>query len=94
MAEYIDRGELLKELERFPHLGTAGSIVRGMKEADVVEVVRCKDCKYWVHDKRSYDRGYHFGECTCPHWEGSSVWDRHDTTEDDYCSQGERKEQK
>lgn len=38
MAEYIDRGELLKELERFTHLGTAGSIVRGMKKADVVEV--------------------------------------------------------
>lgn len=61
---------------------------------DFVEVVRCKDCKYWEHDKRSYNRGYHFGECTCPHWEGSSVWDRHDTTIDDYCSQGERKEQK
>lgn len=46
MAEYIDRGELLKELERFPHLGTAGSIVRGMKKADVAPVVRCKDCKH------------------------------------------------
>lgn len=72
----------------------AMSEIEGCPTADVVEVVRCKDCKYWEHDKRSYNRGYHFGECTCPHWEGSSVWDRHDTTIDDYCSQGERKEQK
>lgn len=37
MAEYIERGELLKELERFPHLKTAESVVRSMPKADVVE---------------------------------------------------------
>lgn len=104
MTEYIDKAELLRNLEQkikadnerrmavvdtdFIDLVNDATVIE-----DVVEVVRCKDCKYWEYDKRSYDRGYHFGECTCPHWEGSSVWDRHDTTIDDYCSQGERKEQ-
>ena len=44
MKEYIERGELMKELERFPHLKTAESVVRSMPKADVVEVVRCGNC--------------------------------------------------
>lgn len=45
MKEYIERGELLKELERFPHLErSAGCVIRSAPAADVVEVVRCKDC--------------------------------------------------
>ena len=38
MKEYIERGTLLKELERFPHLQMAGGIVRSMPKEDVVEV--------------------------------------------------------
>lgn len=76
MAEYIDRGELLKELERFPHLGTAGSIVRGMKKADVVEVVRCKDCKHLMFSDC-------YGECSRAYLGIVSP--------NDYCSHGERR---
>lgn len=97
MKEYIDRNALLKDIcgNDPSHMEDYYfNAIANAPTADVVEVVRCKDCKYWEYDKRSYDRGYHFGECTCPHWEGSSVWDRHDTTIDDYCSQGKRKEQK
>jgi hypothetical protein len=78
MAEYIDRGELLKELERFPHLGTAVSIVRGMKEADVAPVVRCKDCKHLMFSDC-------YGECTKALFSIVSP--------NDFCSYGERKEQ-
>lgn len=46
MKEYIDRGALLKELERFPHLKTAESVVRSMPKADVVAVRRGE----WLHD--------------------------------------------
>lgn len=75
MAEYIDRGELLKELERFPHLKTAESVVRSMPKADVAPVVRCKDCKYFVEEE--FCRGIGI---ICKF--------------DDFCSYGERKEQK
>ena len=49
MKDYIDRSDLLKELERFPHLKTAESVVRSMPKADVVDVVRCRDCLYCSH---------------------------------------------
>jgi hypothetical protein len=81
MKEYIDRGALLKELERFPHLQMAGSIVRSMPKEDVVEVVRCKDCKYWENGK-DY-------EPYCNHFDSTLS----DTTENDFCSYGKRKEQ-
>lgn len=47
--------------------------------ADVVEVVRCKDCKYWVEEKD-------FG-MFCSHW-GSTLAE---SQADDFCSYGERK---
>lgn len=79
--EYIERGALLKELERFPHLQMAGGIVRSMPKEDVVEVVRCQDCKYWKEEKD-------FG-MFCTHW-GSTLAE---AQAEDFCSYGERKEQ-
>ena len=83
MKEYIDRGALLKELERFPHLKTAESVVRSMPKADVVDVVRCKDCVYW--DGMGYK-----GLCEAP----MNGLVREYTDDDSFCSYGERKEQK
>lgn len=48
-------------------------------EHDVVPVVKCKDCRYW--DNQGY-RGY----CEAP--ENGLV--REYTSEDDFCSYGER----
>ena len=46
--------------------------------ADVVEVVRCKDCKYWQDN----NGGYPHEECR---------WGKDETPDaDDYCSYGER----
>ena len=47
------------------------------EDADVVEVVRCKDCKHY-RDSFPYD--------TC------DVFDAKATDEEDFCSYGERKE--
>lgn len=82
--EYIERGALLKEdftgswnditdQQIFEH------IIELAPAADVVEVVRCRDC---VH----YQKGVcnHFGYYTYAP----------DVDEDDFCSYGERKEQK
>jgi hypothetical protein len=77
MKEYIERGALLKELERFPHLQMAGGIVRSMPKEDVVEVVRCKDCKHLMFSDC-------YGECSKAYLGIVSP--------NDYCSNGERKD--
>ena len=64
MNDYIDRSALLKELERFPHLKTAESVVRSMPKAEVVEVrhgrwllgksgvmYSCDTCGYAAHPR-------------------------------------------
>lgn len=52
-------------------------------KSDVVEVVRCKDCKYW--QKRS--KGTH-GACLRDGNVDYVFW----TYDNDFCSYGERKE--
>jgi hypothetical protein len=85
MKEYIDRGALLKELERFPHLQMAGSIVRSMPKEDVVEVVRCKDCKHATFYSCRNDACYRGIICE---------YRIEPDDENFFCSYGERKEQK
>ena len=59
MPEYIEREELLKEIYHRARLSSVGetttpyldwkeivSVIKDTPAADVVEVVRCKDCKY------------------------------------------------
>lgn len=52
--EYIERNALIAEYDRV-HIGAPGGARRLMVDAptaDVVEVVRCKDCKWFsVHNK-------------------------------------------
>ena len=59
---HIDRTVDCNDIMRFPF-------------ADVVEVVRCKDCKYFYQDGNIK---------VCRHW------NCHSTTDDAYCSYGER----
>ena len=46
---------------------------------DVVQVVRCKDCKFWHTEGQYCDR---FGV----------MWEEFYTSPNDYCSRGERRE--
>lgn len=56
--------------------------VKKLPTADVVEVVRCKDCKYC--DTGIDEDGNHFLKCL--------GWVYGGTKEDDYCSHGVRKD--
>ncbi len=88
MKEYIDRAALLKELERFPHLErSAGSVIRSAPAADVVEVVRCKDCIYCSLNYPAKMKGEEpQAVYSCQvHWHGVSP--------DEFCCYGKRKEQ-
>lgn len=86
--EYIERNDLIKNLNTFaPECYNAliNHLIMKQPAADVVEVVRCKDCKH-------YDKEYH--QCKLH----SEEPDQYSTgfifcmQEDDFCSYGERKE--
>lgn len=89
MAEYIER-EAFRDVLAKSHKSHAENSrdyvllardVRLLNEqptADVVEVVRCKDCKYWQDN----NGGYPHKECR---------WGKDETPDaDDFCSFGER----
>ena len=64
-------------------------ILKGLENelaADVVEVVRCKDCKWW--EARSF--GALVGRCQNPI---NGLFNEY-SDDEDFCSYGERKEQK
>ena len=58
------------------------SVPNAATVCDVVEVVRCKDCKHWGGETFGY---------ICKEWSGMTF--RNYTKPDHYCSRGERKEQ-
>ena len=91
MAEYIDREVALKIVTdmmcdcKVTHKGRA--IRRNIKQipiADVVEVVRCKDCMWWY--PREY--GSVIGRCENPYNGLATEY----IEEDDFCSYSKRKE--
>lgn len=54
MSRYIDKDKLLDDLNWYApseYNAKVNEIIVKQPEADVVEVVRCKDCEYW--DKQS-----------------------------------------
>ena len=89
MAEYINREELLKDIEDSVRFSTRNGVsaelrgahkivdrIRSAPAVDVVEVVRCKDCRH-----------YHHGACT-------NDFALNLMRENDYCSYGERRAEK
>lgn len=104
MAEYIDREKLCKNLivlakfqepyKQSTILGVVETIVN-TRSADVVEVVRCKDCKWWTPMDRGYswhNEGRTDGECQILY--SNHYAERALTEREHFCSYGERKEQK
>ena len=88
MKEYIDRNALLKDIcgndpsrmEDYYYNAIANA-----PAADVVEVVRCKDCQWW--EARSCNS--FIGRCENPL---NGLFNEY-TDDEDFCSYGERKEQ-
>lgn len=88
----IDRDELLRNIEADIDISVTGArnmeavkcclqnILDDVKESpvvDAVEVIRCRDCKW-----------YYRGGATCMFWDGAN-----NMCGDDYCSRAERKEE-
>ena len=96
MAEYIEREKAIAicqgyyehclEMHDFSGDSVAYDIrtnIRGLPTADVVPVVRCKDCKYLEIDK-----GWREGRACLR----KDPVDTHFCRDNDYCSYGERKD--
>ena len=63
---------------------TAQKVLKKIPAADVVEVVRCKDCKHY-----SYEQSIHRYECNI--FNGAYEFIGYPTKPNDFCSYGERK---
>ena len=92
MADFIEREALIEELKRRDFLPViVKNALNAIPAADVVEVVRCKDCKYYaamITDTVSGNmETAPWGICTQP-WFNS---DEYDVQENGYCSYGKRK---
>lgn len=101
MTEYIERERLLRQFNIDDMMNVNGTLIslRDAREkisnfpaADVVAVVRCKDCAHYAPDIEYCELHSHFvtrsGEFCYP--DESSEWKTFSPT--DYCSQGERRE--
>jgi hypothetical protein len=97
MSRYIDAEKIVITAERgvsddglilIPMIDAQRSI-DATSTADVVEVVRCKDCEYWKDTSDGTVTEAHWGECRKP----LGDYRYSETAENDYCSYGERREQ-
>lgn len=90
MTDYIDREEYCEKHCRCSneYCDKESCPIWKAPAADVVPVVRCKDCAY-TREKDEYESVYLCNECViCTHSEGGwrPVWPTH------FCGYGERKE--
>lgn len=98
MSKYIDADKLIawcnetyqaqSTVQGKAYINAFLTKVLSCPTADVVEVVRCKDCRHWNSSRYDAILESAWGECR------KSFEDYHccETTENDYCSYGERKE--
>ena len=77
--KYIEANDLLKHLPNEPYKGAIRRVLQQATAADVVEVVRCKDCKYYEQAKVN-NKGF----LICP---ASGM----EIAEADFCSYRERR---
>ena len=77
----------------YDHLEDYRDKIKALPIADVVDVVRCRDCKYWRDWQMavaSHGFGENMGECHCNQWDNEYFY--YLTKDIDFCSYGERKE--
>ena len=88
--EYIDRAALIENLNRFApehYNALINMLITKQPAVDVVEVVRCKDCKYfdpWFGD---------VGICRLHSFTAEPEPSDVTMNSGDFCSYGERKEE-
>ena len=100
MKEYIEREAAIKAIENdcselvYYTKEDAIQCVKAIPAADVVEVVRCRECKYWGDEAGELQRsdGVLFARCKVHNYLLDGRHTGWCPTENDFCSYGERKE--
>lgn len=84
MPKYIDSEALKRDLidNRNFYPAIVANAIEHAPACDVVEVVRCKDCKYGNKDGKYIH---------CRHFDSGDSFVDEDFNPDDFCSYGERK---
>ena len=90
MARYIDVEKVHIPKGFFKDLNVPKLLdwLKSQPTADVVEVVRCKDCEHWNKTDTDIIVNIDYGKCTNSN---SPYHNEEETTGGDYCSYGERK---
>lgn len=85
MADYIDREVLLQTLNKnkIPYNADVNYFITNAPIADVVEVIRCKDCQH-------YDKRYHRCKLHSEEPDQISTGFIFEMQEDDFCSCSEK----
>lgn len=91
--EYIERQTLLHKIRWASSAEEAVMSVRRIPAADVVEVVRCRECKYWGDEAGELQRsdGVLCARCKIHNYLLDGRHTGWCPTENDFCSYGERK---
>ena len=95
MSKYVnaaDAAEKIAEKHGIP-LGDLVDTFTEIPAADVVEVVRCRECKYWGDEAGELQRsdGVLFARCKVHNYLLDGRHTGWCPTENDFCSYGERK---
>ena len=98
--EYIEREAAIKAIENdcselvYYTKEDAIQCVKAIPAADVVEVVRCRECKYWGDEdgKLQSSDGLLFARCKIHNYLLDGRHTGWCPTENNFCSYGERKE--
>ena len=88
MTDYIKRDDIIKALfaREMCYAPVQLEIVKALPAADVVPVVRCKDCEY------ARDLGFQFGGLVHEPW-FCICNGPHPTGANDFCSHGQKREE-
>ena len=85
MAEYIKKKDLVKFACRHVDGKLDANDIARFPTADVVPVVRCKDCKYYYRADKD--------TCLCTHKKNLTFKTALTISREHYCSYGERREE-
>lgn len=85
MIEYITKEQALEAVKGKMWPGEIEAAIKAIPPADVVEVVRCKDCK----DFRPWGGQSKLGDCMVCVCDGENPFTMEET---DFCSDGDRKD--
>ena len=80
MTDYISRQAAIEALAGWK---ISPIVLEPVPSADVVEVVRCKDCKYWDNTTKW---------SVCTKW-SADPYEQANTEKNDFCNYGERAEE-